>query len=332
MKRCTKCILPETFPSIRFNDEGICNYCMSFKGKEKLNKEKTSYYNKFKELIIREKGKADYDCTVSYSGGKDSTYTLYILKEQFKLRILALTMDNSFLSEQAFKNIRAVTENLGIDSEIIKPNFKIIKKIFRHAVDHPMYSPKTLERASTICTSCIGLIKFIFLKIAIEKKIPIMAWGWSPGQAPIRSSIMKINPTFFKAAQKALKGPMQKVAGEAINPYFLKDSDFEEIKNFPYSVSPLAFMEYNEDKIIEKIGELGWIMPEDVDKNSTNCLLNSFANHIHIDRYGFHPYAFEIAGMVRTGIMSRKEGLAKINEPGNEETVEYAKKRLEVRE
>jgi hypothetical protein len=39
------------------------------------------------------------------------------------------------------------------------------------------------------------LVKFTGLKIALEKQIPIMAWGWSPGQAPIRSSIMKINPT-----------------------------------------------------------------------------------------------------------------------------------------
>ncbi|MFC2091759.1 hypothetical protein ACFLTD_03215 [Elusimicrobiota bacterium] len=323
--------MPETFPGINFNEDNICNFCLNFKGEEKLNEEKAVYLDKFKKLIEGLKGKNDYDCTLSYSGGKDSTYTLYLLREFFKLRVLALTMDNSFMSDQAFGNIRTVTENLGVDSLVFKPDFKIMKKIFGHGVRNPMYSKKALERASTICTSCIGLVKFIFLKIALEKAIPIMAWGWSPGQAPIRSSIMKINPAFFKAAQKALKGPMREVAGDGIDSYFIKDSDFDTAVSFPYNVSPLAFIDYNEETIIEKIRELGWVAPEDVDTNSTNCLMNSFANQVHIDIHGFHPYVFEIAGMVRQGILSRDDGLKKIEEPGNDAIIDYTRRKLELK-
>lgn len=329
MNRCSKCILPETFPGIHFNEENICNFCLSFTGADKLKEEKSEYLKKFKELLQKTKGKGAYDCTVSYSGGKDSTYTLYVLKKVYNLRILALVLDNGFISDQAMKNITTITEQVGVDSLIFKPDFNILKKIFKTAAHKPMYSQKSLDRASTICTSCIALVKFIFLKIALEKKIPLMAWGWSPGQAPIRSSIMRINPKLFKMTQEALKKPMHDIVGDEINPYFLNNEDFSA-KEFPYNVSPLAFMDYDEGKIVEKIKELGWIAPEDVDKNSTNCQLNSFANHIHIDRYGFHPYAFEIAGMVRTGVMSREEGLIKINEHGNEEMIEYAKNKLGI--
>ncbi|MFH2138146.1 MAG: hypothetical protein ABII88_06510 [Candidatus Omnitrophota bacterium] len=328
MKRCIKCVLPESFPGITFDDKGVCNFCLNFKGAEKLNEDKALYFNKFKELLKQVQGNGDYDCTVSYSGGKDSTYTLYMMKEVFKLKVLALVLDNGFISEQAFKNIRTVTENIGVDSLVFKPDFTLLKKIFQHAATHPMYSPKTLERASTMCTSCIGLVKFIFLKISLEKRIPIMAWGWSPGQAPIRSSIMKINPELFKTTQELLRKPMQEIAGDDMNKYFLSAEQFKDKNLFPYNVSPLAFMDYDEEKIVEKIGELGWCAPQDVDKNSTNCLLNSFANHVHIDKYGFHPYAFEIAEMVRSGVMSRELGLAKINEPGSAEIVDFAKKKL----
>ena len=158
----------------------------------------------------------------------------------------------------------------------------------------------------------------------------MMAWGWSPGQAPIRSSIMKINPALFKVTQDAIKKPMGKIAGDAINPYFLSDAQFADEAVFPYNISPLAFMDYDENKILEKLHQLGWRSPKDVDTNSTNCLLNSFANQIHIDRYHFHPYAFEIAEMVRTGVMSRKEGLEKISEPGNDATIRFARERLEI--
>jgi len=311
MKICTKCILPEAFPGINFDDKGVCNFCRDFK-KEELMEEKATYLAKFKELIAQCKGKSDYDCTVSYSGGKDSTYTLYLLKDVFKLRVLSLTFDNGFISEQAFKNIRTVTENLGVDSIVYKINFHLLKKIFAAGIKESMYSPKALERASTICNSCIGLIKFSFLKIALEKRIPMMGWGWSPGQAPIRSSIMRINPSLFKATQETYRKPMHQVSGDEINRYFVSEKMFERKEDFPYNVSPLAFMDYDEANIIKKIGSLGWIAPVGLDANSTNCIMNSYANQVHIEKLGFHPYVFEIAGMVRSGVMGRQEGYEKI--------------------
>ncbi|MCP5105259.1 MAG: hypothetical protein GY950_17860 [bacterium] len=328
--RCSRCVLPGTFPGITFSEEGVCNFCLTFKGKEKLAEDKAAYFNKFSKLLEQVKGKNDYDCTLSFSGGKDSTYTLYIMKKVFRLRVLALTLDNGFLSPQARVNIDTVVEKLGVDSMVFKPDFNLLREIFRHAVDHPMYPAKTLERASTVCTSCIAFVKFVFLKIAIEKRIPLMAWGWSPGQAPLRSSIMKINPVLFKSTRELLRAPMREVVGNDVDRYFLSDGQLEDKENFPYNVSPLAFMEYNEQYILAKLGELGWRAPRDVDKNSTNCLLNSFANKIHLNRYAFHPYAFEIAQMVRTGVMSREEGLEKINDVGSEETIRDAREKLGI--
>ena len=30
MKRCKKCVLPETFPGIEFDENGECNYCIKY--------------------------------------------------------------------------------------------------------------------------------------------------------------------------------------------------------------------------------------------------------------------------------------------------------------
>ena len=75
---------------------------------------------------------------------------------------------------------------------------------------------------------------------------------------------------------------------------------------------------------------MGWEKPDDTDANSTNCLLNAFANHVHKDRYSFHPYVWEIANMVRSGAMTRVEGLEKIEAPENSAIVEYAKSGLSL--
>ena len=39
MKRCMGCILPENYPGIVFNEAGICNYCITHKGREYLGDE-----------------------------------------------------------------------------------------------------------------------------------------------------------------------------------------------------------------------------------------------------------------------------------------------------
>lgn len=328
MNRCIKCILPETFPGIRFNEEGVCNFCLEFKGLKHLEDKKEEYKKKFEKLVNEYKGKNSYDALMCYSGGKDSTYTSIILKNEYKLNILAITFDNGFVSDQAFRNIKNVVENVGIDHIIIKPRFDILKKIFSKCADHNIYSLKTIERASTICTSCMGLVKFSALRMTIEKNIPFIAFGWSPGQAPITSSIMKNNPQMLKMMQEAIFEPLYNIVGDAIKPYFLEEKHFNGSYPFPYNIHPLAFLGYDEEKVYETIYKYGWKAPQDTDANSTNCLLNSYANIVHKKQFHFNPYSLELANLVREGYLSRELALEKIDKIEDPETVAFVQKKL----
>jgi len=330
MKRCTLCVLPETFPNIKFNENGVCNFCQAYQNHPISEESKEKYRKKFEELITINTRKSDYDGIMAYSGGKDSSYTLALLKEKYHLKILALTLDNGFLSPVAFKNIKNVVEKLGVDFISYKPRFSLLKSIFKIATEQDIFSRKTLERASTICTACIGLVKFTCLKYAIRNNIPFIFYGWSPGQAPISASIFKNNVSMIKSMQQALLKPLQKAVGEQINSYFLNENDFKFATKFPYNLSPLAFFEYNEDDIFQKIQQLGWIHPPDTDTNSTNCLLNAFANQVHKDRFKFHPYVFEIANLVRQGQLSRKQGLKKIEAKEKPATIKQTQERLNI--
>lgn len=330
MRICSNCVLPETFPTIEFDHDGVCNYCRSFKGEAHEEELKKEYREKFEKLVKDHKGHGDYDVLMAYSGGKDSTYTLDVFKNHFHLRVLALTFDHGFVSPYAMKNMRTVTEHLGIDHVIFKPNFDVMKKVFNVSVNNNLYSRKTLERASTICTSCMSFVKFISLKITLEKEIPFIGYGWSPGQAPVQSSVMKTSASFIRATQKAIFEPLYENVGDAIRPYFLTAEHFELSDKFPYNIHPLAFLPYDEEKIYNQIKGLGWEPPKDTDPNSTNCLMNAFANQIHQEKFGFHPYAFELAGLVRMGILSREEGLKRLSEPGNEEIITQVKQKLGI--
>ena len=82
MKRCINCNLPETHETISFDDKGICNICNNYK----LKRSKIDWSLRKKDLdklIQDHKGKLDYDCIVPFSGGKDSTWTVYYLVKEY---------------------------------------------------------------------------------------------------------------------------------------------------------------------------------------------------------------------------------------------------------
>ncbi|MGC9323259.1 MAG: hypothetical protein ACP5G0_00785 [Desulfomonilia bacterium] len=329
MRFCTQCVLPDTFPGISFDDAGICNYCRNIP--IPTQEEKHLHLRKFEALIEEKRGKHPFDCLLAYSGGKDSTYTLYLLRKKFNLNVLACVFDNGFISDQAKINITKMTDSLGATLIMFRPPFGLMKTVFSLAAKRDIYSPKTLDRASSVCTTCIGMVKGMILKTALSYHIPLVAFGWSPGQAPISSSIMQTNPRLQRISHRTVRDPLISLAGDAISPYFLGDEDLtSDMSVWPVNVHPLAFMEYDEEMIFDTIRSLGWVKPIDTDPNSTNCLLNALANHLHKERFSFHPYAWEIAGIVRSGSMSREDGMEKVYQDEDMNMVRQAAQRLGI--
>jgi tRNA(Ile)-lysidine synthase TilS/MesJ len=328
---CQRCILPDTFPGIQFNNHGICKYCLKEESIVAKGPEKKSEYRRNLDQLIKDiKGKAPvYDAIMAYSGGKDSTYTLKLLRERYNLRIVSLTFDNHFVSPAAWENIKTVTDALQVDHISFRLPWPVAQRIFSLTAREDIFSKPTLLRASSICTACIGLVKSLVLKNALEMSIPLVAFGWSPGQAPIQSAIMKTNPALIRQTQSALKKAFPAEIYSSLDNYFIPDDYYEKFKDrFPQNIHPLAFFDYDEEQIKEELTDIGWKAPTDTDTNSSNCLLNAFANQRHIERNDFHPYVWEIANMVRQGVMDRGEGIRKIYSDQNQKMVEYAKERL----
>lgn len=336
MKICQTCVLPETFPGIHFDDKGCCSFCRRYKGKENQEQRKERFKKKFLTALEKTKNTGPYDALMAYSGGKDSTYTLRLLKENFDLKILAITFDHGFVSPMALENIRNVTNNLDVDHLTVQPGEKPLRTVFVKSMASDIYPIKALERASSICNSCMNLVKSFLLKSAIEMRVPLIAYGWSPGQAPVQSSVFKTNDSMIRQMQKAMLEPFEQMIDHRLSGFFLQTQHYETdpasgTDRFPYLVHPLAFFDYNEEDIFDKIKEIGWVNPKDTDSNSTNCLLNGFANQVHMKQHGFHPYAFEIAGLIREGYMTREEGLQKLSTPPDPQVIDYVKKKLGIK-
>jgi tRNA(Ile)-lysidine synthase TilS/MesJ len=328
LKICVNCVLPESFPGVKLNDQGVCNFCLGLKDSKDEEKRKGKYREKFEKQLAQHRGRGAYDVLLSFSGGKDSTYTLLLLKQDYGLKTLAFSMDNGFVPEQTYRNIRTVCERLGVDHLWLKPDFQMLRKVFRAGAEREIYPRTVLMRASTICTSCMAIVRFSALRLALEKRIPFLIFGWSPGQIPLSASVLKNNPETVRAMQRAGLAPLQAIAGEALGPYFLREAELQDAGRLPYNISPLAFLDYDEKTIRARIEKLDWQDPAGLDANSTNCLLNSFANIVHENSYGYNPYVFELAALVREGYLRRSEALERLRRPADPETVRRVEKKL----
>lgn len=117
---CTRCIMDTTDPEIEFDAEGVCNHCRSVEKTMQTYPYNLNRAEKQKELAekvaaIKERGKHNqYDCVIGVSGGVDSTYVAYLVK-QLDLRPLAIHLDNGWNSELAVHNIEKICKTIGID-------------------------------------------------------------------------------------------------------------------------------------------------------------------------------------------------------------------------
>ena len=117
-KICTRCIMDTSDPEIEFDNNTVCNHCKKY---EELAAELTIPSQDRKKILqdiihkIKMKGKnKKYDCIIGVSGGADSTYVAYLVKE-FGLRPLAVHLDNGWNSELAVSNIEQTLKRLNID-------------------------------------------------------------------------------------------------------------------------------------------------------------------------------------------------------------------------
>ena len=91
MKKCKRCLLPETAPGADLDSSGVCQYCRTYKPAdrqifESLQKDREA---DLERCIADGRGQGEYDCLLCLSGGKDSVYLLYKLKKEYGLRVLA---------------------------------------------------------------------------------------------------------------------------------------------------------------------------------------------------------------------------------------------------
>lgn len=165
MKKCKSCLLPETYETIEFNKNG-CNICdgAAYK-KDSIDWDKRK--KDLDQLIDKYRGKHSYDCIVPFSGGKDSTFTLYYLIKNYNLKPLVVRFNHGFMRKIVYENNLNTFKKLGVDVLDFTPNWKIVKLLMKESFD----------RKTDFCWHCHTGIFSYPIRIALLHKVPLIFWG-----------------------------------------------------------------------------------------------------------------------------------------------------------
>ena len=170
---CRRCFIPENFPGLRINAEGLCNVCEDFASKDNMKRMQQSLAldNSGELRAIASEIKKDeskrnskYDCIIPASGGLDSTYVLYIARKIMGLNPLAVKYDNGFSHDIANQNLREACRILQVDLRIVPA-----LRNERGYVSNSIKSLMNLGLFFPVCHCCVYTLRSVIYKVAKEE-------------------------------------------------------------------------------------------------------------------------------------------------------------------
>jgi asparagine synthetase B (glutamine-hydrolysing) len=130
LRRCTRCIMPETMPFISFDDAGVCNYCRTYQSHRPMGLET------LRDLVAPyRKANGEPDCVVAVSGGRDSCYGLHVIKRELGLNPVAYTYDWGMITDLARRNQARLCGKLGIEHILVSADIRRKREYIRKNIE-----------------------------------------------------------------------------------------------------------------------------------------------------------------------------------------------------
>jgi N-acetyl sugar amidotransferase len=311
--------MPETAETLSFDDNGTCSVCRQVEFKD-AGIDWDERGEELDRLIERYRGKYDYDCIVPFSGGKDSTYTLWYLVKVKKLKPLVVRFDHGFMRPTLLENNIRTFRTLGVDVVTFTPNWQVVRKL--------MF--ESLKRRGDFCWHCHTGIFAYPMWVALEKKVPLIFWGEPSAEYASFYSYEEEEEVdeerFNLLVNLGINAEdMQGMLDNTVSDYEVTERDLK-----PYSYPPAdqlvelgvrsvplgSFVPWDVRKQVDVIQrELGWKgdvvegVPPQFDYEKIECFMQGVRDFIKHMKRGFGRTAHLTSIDVRNGRMTREEGL-----------------------
>jgi len=317
--RCTRCLYDENTHGISFDDEGVCSYCRMMERLEQeypTGEEGRKRLGQIADRIKKDGRGKEYDVVVDVSGGCDSSYLLHITKE-LGLRPLAAHYDNTWNSQIAVENIHNILDKLEVD-------------LFTYVVDNEEYND--IFRAFMLAgvpeidaATDIGLATTLYMAAA-KHGIKYIFNGHSfrtEGVAPL--GWCYVDGKYIHSVMKRYGSMKLKTFPNLWLTTFLRYMLFNRVKR----IRPLYYIDYRKEKTKQFLADQygwQWYGGHHLENRMTHF------NHTYIFplRFGIDQRVNGYSALIRSGQMTRAEGLELMQEPlkFDSELIEMIQKRL----
>jgi len=318
LKRCTRCILPEQYPDIKFDDKGVCHKCHEAEEKY-LNRDLEKTGAELNKIVAWAKGqKKRYDCIVPFSGGKDSSYTIYVCRKKLGMKVLAVNFINGLQTYEAVRNMKKIAEKLDAAFASYGPNIETMKKLYK----------TFFLKTGQFCFPCDMGIWATMHRFAEHYDVPLIVSGFS---AQIESRGKKI----YSYNNNLFRNVAQGVISEREMKDFLEESKLEKIvrrlkhlrlTRYRRQISLPDYIVWN-DKEIKKtiVDEFGWEKRADGSSDHIDCLFAPMKNYFVVQKWGFGEKTTKYAAMARAGQLGRDAALQQASEDESVDPVDAKK-------
>lgn len=324
IRRCTKCLLPETFPYIHYDGAGVCNYCHSYQPKG-LTVDKRPQFEEVLKKYRRNDGKQD--CIVAYSGGRDSSYGLHLLVKEFGMTPLTFTYDWGLVTDLARRNIARMTGKLGVENILVSADIKMKRRNVRLNVEAWLKSP----RLGMIPLFMAGDKHFFVHVNNIRRQTGIHCDIWMENKlenTDFKAGFAGIKPNFEKeridkqSTMAKFQMPLYYMRNFLANPGYLNVSlpdtysAFKAYYTEPREVYLLLFdyIPWNEKSLDRTLkDEYNWeVSPDTTSTWRIGDGTAAFYNYVYGLVAGFTEFDTFRSNQIREGMITREEGLAHV--------------------
>tara|TARA_X000000368_G_scaffold69703_1_gene50467 strand:+ start:1488 stop:2624 length:1137 start_codon:yes stop_codon:yes gene_type:complete len=327
---CSNCVMDTSDSQISFDENGVCDHCQTFYKKilpnwdtSKIGEEKLI---KIIDKIKQEGKNKDFDCIMGMSGGIDSSYLLYIMKEKYNLRPLVFHVDAGWNSQIAVNNIERLVDSLGLDlyTEVI--DWEEIKDLqlsfFKSGVSH-IDTPQDHAFFATM------------YNFASKHKIKYILTGANYSTECIRNPLEWM---YFQSDSIQLKDIHKNFGNRPLKNYPITNILWHKIY-LPYIrgikvVKPLDYIPYHKDKAMQLLEDkFGY--QKYPQKHFESRFTRFYESYWLPKRFGYDTRKVQYSSLILTQQMTRDEALKKLKSlPYDEESIkndfEYVANKLSI--
>lgn len=324
LDRCTKCILPETYPFVDFDEHGVCRYCRTWKkiqprGEQALLDAVAPYRSK----------DGSPDVIVAYSGGRDSSYGLHYMKKVLGMNPVAYTYDWGLVTDLARRNQARVCGKLGVEHIIRSADITTKRRYVRRNVEAWLKRPEL----GMVTLFMAGDKEYYHHAREVRKetgiKLLIMCTGNMIEDAPYKTGLMGVpqddhGNTLTGMSLRNKLGMVRYFAKNYLrNPSYFNESLLDTMNAYYQTfvvkddfLYLFQYLPWREETIVNTIRrEYNWEVAQDTASTwRIGDGTAAFYNYIYQTIAGFTEDDVMLANMVRENHVDRDEALRRSRE------------------